>query len=102
MIMASKSFFFLLLMISILPEVSISQQKINKKTPSQLPIIDMHLHAHAADRFGKAGIPNPVTGKPSAAVTDDTILKATIAELKRHNVVKAIAGSSMESGERWR
>ncbi|HVF09438.1 MAG TPA: amidohydrolase family protein [Abditibacteriaceae bacterium] len=66
------------------------------------PIIDMHVHAHTADRFGKASLPNPVTGKPSAAVTDDDILKMTLAEMRRYNITKAVAGSFMESAERWR
>ena len=69
---------------------------------SKPPIIDMHMHAHAADRFGKAGLPNPVTGKPSAAVTDREILALTLAEMRRYNIVKAVAGSTMESAERWR
>lgn len=76
-----------------------AQQQANAQMP---PIIDVHMHAHAADRFGKAGIPNPVTGKPSAAVTDEAILRATLAEMRRYNIVKAVAGSSMEAGERWR
>ena len=76
-----------------------AQRQVNSK---RLPIIDVHMHAHTADRFGKAGLPNPVTGKPSAAVTDEAILRATLAEIKRYNIVKAVAGSSMESGERWR
>jgi hypothetical protein len=32
------------------------------------PIIDVHLHTHPANRFGTVGVPNPVTGKPSAAL----------------------------------
>lgn len=82
---------------------TVSQTRAQRQVNVQrLPIIDMHMHAHTADRFGKAGLPNPVTGKPSAAVTDEAILRATLAEMKRYNIVKAVAGSSMESAERWR
>ena len=66
------------------------------------PIIDVHMHAHAADRFGKAGIPNPITGQPSAALTEDAVLRATLREMERYNIVKAVAVSSMESAECWR
>lgn len=81
---------------------TLNQTRAQQVNVQRLPIIDVHMHAHTADRFGKAGIPNPVTGKPSAAVTDEAILRATLAEMKRYNIVKAVAGSSMESGERWR
>jgi predicted TIM-barrel fold metal-dependent hydrolase len=66
------------------------------------PIIDMHMHAHAADRFGKVGIPNPVTGKPSAAVTDAALLEGALAAMKRYNIVKAVASSALESVTRWK
>ncbi|HUQ33640.1 MAG TPA: amidohydrolase family protein [Pyrinomonadaceae bacterium] len=66
------------------------------------PIIDVHMHAHAADRFGKIGIPNPVTGTPSAAITDDALLKAALAAMRRYNIVKAFASSRLDSVERWR
>ena len=82
--------------------VCVTQTSAQQSNTRRLPVIDVHMHAHAADRFGKAGIPNPVTGKPSAAVTDDAILKATLKEMGRYNIVKAVAGSSMESAERWR
>lgn len=92
-----------LLLLVLLSSAVISQTRAGRQANAQRPpIIDMHMHAHTADRFGKAGIPNPITGKPSAAVTDEAILRATLAEMKRYNIVKAVAGSSMESSERWR
>jgi predicted TIM-barrel fold metal-dependent hydrolase len=65
-------------------------------------IIDMHMHAYAADRFGKAGIPNPVTGKPSAAVTNTALLDASLAAMKRYNIVKAVASGALDSVARWK
>lgn len=92
-----------LLLLSLVAATVVSETRAQKQANAQrLPIIDVHLHAHTADRFGTAGIPNPVTGKPSTAVTDEAILLATLGEMKRYNIVKAVAGSSMESGERWR
>ena len=57
----------------------------------RLPFIDMHMHAHGVERFGSAAPPNPVTGKPSAAVTDEVLVRASLAEMKRYNIVKAVA-----------
>ena len=71
------------------------------RTPPQ-PIIDVHLHAHAADRFGGKGPPNPLTGKPSAAVTDASLLRAVLEAMDRHNIVLGVASSTRSSVERWR
>jgi predicted TIM-barrel fold metal-dependent hydrolase len=73
-----------------------------QKTQPRPPIIDVHFHAHRADRFGKVGLPNPVTGKPSAATTDDALLQAALAAMRRYNIVKAFASSHLDSVERWR
>jgi uncharacterized protein len=73
-----------------------------QKTQQRPPIIDVHFHAHRADRFGKAGIPNPVTGKPSAATTDEELLQAALVAMRRYNIVKAFASSHLDSVERWR
>lgn len=70
--------------------------------PERPPIIDVHLHAHAADRFGAAGPPNPVSGTPSSATTDDALLKATLDAMQRHNIVSGVASSARDDVERWR
>ena len=66
------------------------------------PIIDAHLHTHPANRFGKVGVANPVTGKPSAAVTDQALLDAALAQMRRYNIVAAVGFSDRQSVERWR
>ncbi len=66
------------------------------------PIIDVHLHTHPANRFGTVGVPNPVTGKPSAAVTDQALLDAALAQMRRYNIVAAVGFSDRQSVERWR
>ena len=66
------------------------------------PIIDVHLHTHAADRFGVAGLPDPVSGNPSSATTDDALLNAALSEMKRLNIVTAVGFSGRMSVERWR
>src|SRR6266699_4321070 len=66
------------------------------------PIIDVHLHTHPANRFGTVGVSNPVTGKPSAAVTDQALLDAALAQMRRYNIVAAVGFSDRQSVERWR
>jgi len=68
----------------------------------RLPIIDMHMHAHPANRFGKVGLPNPTTGRPSASTDDDALLRAALEAMDRHHIVKAFASSYLDSVERWR
>ncbi len=75
---------------------------VSASEPEQPPMIDVHLHAHAADRFGAPGPPNPVTGQPSSAHTDDALLKATLDAMQRHNITLGVASSARESVERWR
>lgn len=65
-------------------------------------IIDVHMHAHAADRFGTVGPPNPVTGEPSAARTDADLLRSALDAMRRYNIVLAVASSALPSVERWR
>lgn len=68
----------------------------------RLPIIDMHMHAHPANRFGKAGLSNPITGRPSASTNDDALLRAALEAMDRHHIVTAFASSYLDSVERWR
>jgi len=65
------------------------------------PIIDVHLHAFPADLMGRVGMPNPVTGKPSEATTDDDLLRAALAAMSRYNIVKAITSGPLVSVRRW-
>jgi predicted TIM-barrel fold metal-dependent hydrolase len=67
-----------------------------------LPIIDMHIHSFPADYLGESGIPNPVTGKPSAAVSDEEIMQATLREMHRYNIVKAVVSGPLEIMYRWK
>jgi predicted TIM-barrel fold metal-dependent hydrolase len=65
-------------------------------------IIDVHLHAYTADRFEVVGAPNPVTGKPSRATTDEALLQEALAAMERHRIVKAVATGWRTTVERWR
>ncbi|HEU4477709.1 MAG TPA: amidohydrolase family protein [Pyrinomonadaceae bacterium] len=65
------------------------------------PIIDMHIHATGWDHYGNPPPPNALTGKVPTARTDKEFMDATMAELKRYNIVKAVAGGPREHVARW-
>ncbi len=65
------------------------------------PIIDMHLHAYQLDD-GKPPEVNPVTGQPSAARTSAELRDASLAALKRYNIVKAVTSGPLETVGQWR
>ena len=65
------------------------------------PIIDMHLHAYWLDDREPPEV-NPVTGRPSAATTSAELRDMTLAELKRYNIVKAVASGPPETVSQWR
>jgi hypothetical protein len=69
--------------------------------PQRPPIIDMHIHATGWDHGGNPPPPNPLTGKVPAARTDKEFMDATLAELRRYNIVKAVAGGPREHVSRW-
>jgi predicted TIM-barrel fold metal-dependent hydrolase len=69
---------------------------------SPAAVIDMHVHAVPADFWGQAGLPNPATGHPSAATTDDAIMSATLAALAQHHVVKAMTSGPLELVLKWK
>ena len=64
-----------------------------QQSPTQpLPIIDMHIHAFGLDQMGNPPPANPRTGKATPTRTDRELMEATLSELKRYNIVKAVAG----------
>lgn len=111
-----KLFFLLLTMLTILPGVSISQQKANRKTELPLPVIDMHMHANKANFAGPPPIPYcihvdewPVsaTGKDwletsmkdssckqriMSQKTDEGVMKKTFEIMKHRNVYGVASG----------
>jgi hypothetical protein len=66
------------------------------------PIIDMHMHAYPAAFWGGVAPPNPVTGVPSPARTDDAILRASIPAMSRYNIVKAVISGPLELAQEYR
>ena len=75
-----------------------AQNAIDKK----LPIIDMHMHSYPVEYNGESDIPNPVTGRPSGAASDEELMQATLTEMRRYNIVKAVASGPLEFVYRWK
>lgn len=66
------------------------------------PIIDMHVHAFAAE-WSAAKTPfNATTGKPSIATTGIDLMRQVLAELQRHNVRLAVLSGPLSSVREWR
>jgi len=72
-----------------------------RSAPERPPIIDMHIHAFSWDHLGNPPPPSPVTGKVPTARTDKEAMEASLAELRRYNVVRAVAGGWAEHVSRW-
>ena len=57
------------------------------------PVIDVHLHGYASDPRWQARVPNPVTGTPMTATTEDAHRRAVMDQMRRYNVVAAVLSS---------
>ena len=68
----------------------------------RLPIIDVHVHAYERDDRWAQKAPNPVTGQPMTATTEQAHMQATLAEMKKYNIVKAVVSSHYRAVLRWR
>jgi hypothetical protein len=66
------------------------------------PIIDVHLHAYGADERWTHPVPNPRTGRPMSATTEQAHMEATLAEMKKYNIVKGVVSNDYQAVMRWR
>ena len=71
-------------------------------TNKNLPIIDMHMHSYPVEYMGEANIPNPVTGMPSGATSDEELMLATLSEMRRYNIVKGVTSGPLDVVHRWK
>ena len=69
---------------------------------AKLPIIDMHMHSYPVEYMGESNIPNPITGRPSGAASDEELMRATLVEMRRYNIVKAVTSGPLEVVYRWK
>jgi predicted TIM-barrel fold metal-dependent hydrolase len=52
--------------------------------------------------MGESSIPNPVTGRPSGVASDEELMQATLLEMRRYNIVKAVTSGPLEVVYRWK
>lgn len=94
-----------LIFASLLAPVVAQSLHAEDKAPRRQPIIDMHMHVYAADERWKLRIPNPVNNQPMTATDEQAHMKATVAQMDRYNVVKAMLSGNetdYEAELRWK
>lgn len=62
------------------------------------PVIDVHLHSYAMDPRWAVRAPNPSTGKPLTAIGEEALRNATLAELRKNSVIRAIVDDDGAAG----
>jgi predicted TIM-barrel fold metal-dependent hydrolase len=73
-----------------------------EKQQNRLPIIDVHVHAYAKDERWTLKTPNPRTGSPLTATTEEAHMQASFAQMKKYNIVKAVVSNQYEAILRWK
>ena len=73
-----------------------------KNEQDRPPIIDVHMHAYARDERWTHKVPNPLTGEPMTATTELAHMQATLAEMRKHNIVKAVVSNDYQAVLRWK
>ena len=66
------------------------------------PIIDVHMHAYAKDERWDHKVGNPITGQAMSATNEQAHMRATFAEMKKYNIVKALVSTDYEAVLRWK
>jgi predicted TIM-barrel fold metal-dependent hydrolase len=79
---------------------SASHAQRNEQKP--LPIIDVHVHVYAKDERWVHKVPNPLTGQPMTATTEQAHMQATFDEMKKYNIVKIVASNDYPAVLRWK
>src|SRR5688572_17510290 len=95
-----RPLFLLVCLLSITHQVSAQKAK-----PTPQPIIDMHMHVYAADERWAHKVPNPINNQPMVATTEQAHMEATMAQMDRYNVVKAVISGNetdYDAALRWK
>lgn len=95
---AMRPLIFLVVLVATCPSSALAQ----KREPARPPIIDVHMHVYASDERWKQKVPNPLTGQPMTATTEQAHMQATFAEMKKWNVVKAVVSNDYQVALRWK
>jgi len=73
-----------------------------KSQQHRRPVIDVHVHAYAKDERWTNKTPNPVTGQAMTATTEEAHMQASLAEMKKYNIVKAFVSNDYQAILRWK
>ena len=68
---------------------------------SRPPIIDVHMHAYSKDEPWTP-IPNPVTGQAATVTSAQGHMQATLAEMKKHNIVNGFVSGDYTAVLSWK
>lgn len=69
---------------------------------TRAPVIDVHMHAFAKDPRWDHKVGNPITGREIISTNEQAHMRETLAEMKKYNVVKAVASAHYEAVLRWK
>jgi predicted TIM-barrel fold metal-dependent hydrolase len=86
----------------ILLTVFASTAPAQKNEQNRPPIIDVHIHVYAKDERWTHKVPNPLTGQPMTATTEQAHMQSTLAEMKKYNIVKAVVSNDYQAVLRWK
>jgi predicted TIM-barrel fold metal-dependent hydrolase len=81
--------------------VFVSAALAKKNAQNRPPIIDVHLHAYERNESWTRKTPNPLTGQPMTATTELAHMQASLAEMKKYNIVKAVVSNHYPAVLRW-
>jgi uncharacterized protein len=73
-------------------------KRMSKTVP---PIIDVHVHAYERDERWTNKVPHPSIGQPMTATNEQAHMQATLAEMKKYNIVKAFVSNHYAAVLRW-
>ena len=93
-----KTRFLILILLAVFASAAPAQ----KNEQNRPPIIDVHVHVYARDERWTHKVPNPLTGQPMTATTEQAHMQATFAEMKKYNIVKAVVSNDYKAVLRWK
>lgn len=82
--------------------VAVSPVLATESVSSRPPIIDVHVHVYAQDPRWDLGTPNPANGQEMTATNEKAHMLATLAEMERYNIVKAVVSNDYDVVLRWK
>ena len=69
---------------------------------SRPPIIDVHMHGYAKDARWDHKVGNPITGQTMTATNEQGLMRESLAEMKKYNIVKSLVSGDYEAVLRWK